>query len=232
MTGPRRRARYGDGMARTRSDPVTVLVFTGGEGVPAGLGARLPPAGAVVAADQGVHHARALGIAVDVLVGDLDSVDPAVLAELESAGTTVERHPTDKDATDLELALDRAVALGATRIVVVGGAGGRLDHLLGNALVLAAPKYAEVAVSAHFGAGRLHVVRRELRTTGAVGELVTLLAVGGPARGVTTAGLRWELHAETLLPGSSRGLSNERVADEARVQVEDGVLLVVEPGPA
>ena len=96
----------------------------------------------VVAADSGVAHALALGLAVDVAVGDFDSLDPRVLEAVEAAGTRVERHPAAKDATDLELAIDVAVGLGAARIVVLGGHGGRLDHFLANALVLAAPQLA------------------------------------------------------------------------------------------
>ena len=73
------------------------------------------PAGAfVIAADSGLEHAAALGLAVDVLVGDLDSVSTSALEAAEEAGVRVERHPVDKEATDLELALDYALALGAT----------------------------------------------------------------------------------------------------------------------
>ena len=95
----------------------------------------------VVAADSGVAHALALGLVVDVAVGDFDSLDPGTLAAVEAAGTRVERHPVAKDATDLELALDVAIGLGVERVVVLGGHGGRLDHFLANALVLAAPQY-------------------------------------------------------------------------------------------
>src|SRR5690348_11873254 len=87
------------------------LVFAGGDRpVPFDRSATATAtSGIVIAADSGLEHARALGVPVDLVVGDLDSVDPAVLDAAIADGVTVERHPAAKDATDLELALDAAV---------------------------------------------------------------------------------------------------------------------------
>jgi thiamine pyrophosphokinase len=193
-------------------------------------GLAVVPAGAlVVAADGGADAALALGLHVDVAVGDFDSISPAGLAALERAGTRLERHPAAKDATDLELALDQALRLGARRVLVVGDAGGRLDHLLGALLLLAAGSYAGVEVDALLGAARVHVVRRERSLSGTPGETISLFAVHGPAVGVTTEGLVYPLRGETLAPGTSRGVSNEFAGAEARVSLEAGVLLAVRP---
>jgi thiamine pyrophosphokinase len=163
-------------------------------------------------------------------VGDFDSVSPSGLARVEAAGAVVERHPAAKDQTDLDLALRVAVGLGAGRIVVVGGGGGRLDHLLANALLLTAERFAAATIEARFGRDRLHVVRRDVTLAGRPGDLVTLLAIGRPATGVTTAGLRYPLDDATLDPASSLGVSNELVGDTATVTVGAGVLLAVQPG--
>lgn len=211
----------------------SAVVLTGGGGVRAEVAECLPAGALVVAADGGAVHAGPLGLVVDVAVGDFDSLGPADLAQLEAAGTDVERHPEDKDATDLELALDRAVTAGVEHVVVVGGHGGRLDHLLGVALVLGAPAYARLDVEAHLGPARLHVVRGggHLRLEGEPGETVSLLALHGPARGVRTTGLRWPLDDEDLSPGSTRGVSNVLDASAATVAVAHGTVLVVRPGP-
>lgn len=206
----------------------TVVVFAGG--LPPTVTA--VPAGAlVVAADSGADHALALGLRVDVAVGDFDSIGADSLAALERAGTRVERHPAEKDATDLELALDVALTFAPRRIVVVGGDGGRLDHLLGELMLLGSDALAEVEVDAQLGRATIQVVRRERVLRGRAGETVSLLAVHGPADGVVTDGLVYPLRGETLEPGSSRGISNVFAADEARIALERGVLLVVRPGP-
>src|SRR4051812_49409789 len=112
-----------------------VVVFAGGDPVDVRVRSALPHGAVVVAADSGLHHAQDLGIAVDIVVGDFDSVDDARLADAIGSGARAERHPAAKDFTDLELALQVADRLGATEVLVVGGAGGRLDHFLANVLL-------------------------------------------------------------------------------------------------
>lgn len=207
-----------------------VIVVTGGDPVdPAHLD-ELPAGALVIAADSGIEHALAVGLRIDVAVGDFDSVAPAALQAAADAGALVERHPEAKDETDLELALDAAVARGATVVYVLGGHGGRLDHLLANALLLASPRYSHLSLVARMGAARVTVVRGEATLRGCVGDLVTLLAVGGAAEGVTTQGLRFPLHDEVLHPGSTRGVSNELGEPAATVRVAAGVLLAIQPG--
>jgi thiamine pyrophosphokinase len=186
----------------------------------------IPEDSLVIAADGGILEAERLGLRVDLLVGDLDSAPADAIAR----APRVERHPVDKDASDLELAMDAAVAGGARRIVVVGGDGGRLDHLLGNAFLLGSDRWAAVEIDAVLGDARIWVVRDERSIDGEVGELISLYSVGGPARGVTTEGLRWSLRDGELLPGSSLGLSNEFAASRAIVRVREGVVLAIQPG--
>lgn len=209
-----------------------VLVVTGGDPVdPAHVPVGVPGM-QVVAADSGIEHALALGLRVDVAVGDFDSVDPAALEAVREAGAVADAHPAAKDATDLELAMAVAVGLGARHVHVLGGHGGRLDHLLANALLLAAPAFADVRTTAQMGPARVAVVRSESEATleGPVGDLVTLLPVRGPAVGVTTSGLLYPLAGEDLAPGTTRGVSNELVAAIATVALSAGVLLAVQPG--
>lgn len=211
--------------------PSTVIVVTGGEPVPAGVvTGRLPVPDVVVAADSGLDHARVLGLRPDVVVGDMDSVEPGSLAGAERAGATVERHPVAKDATDLELALRYAVGLRPARVVVTGGTRGRFDHELANVLLLCAEELAGLEVDAWFGPAHLTVVRSSRELCGSPGDLVSLLPVGGPAVGVRTEGLAYPLDGEDLAPGTTRGVSNLLTAPVATVRIEAGVLLAVQPG--
>jgi thiamine pyrophosphokinase len=209
--------------------PDTVVVFAGGSEPRAGASASLPDDAVVVAADGGADHALALGRRVDVAVGDFDSISPAGLAAVERAGARVERHAVDKDATDLELALAAALTFAPRRVVVVGGVEGRLDHLLGELLLLGADAYAGVELDALLGAATVHVVRGERVISGIAGETISLFALQGPAHGVVTEGLVYPLRGETLAPGSTRGISNVFAGPEARVSVEHGVVFAIRP---
>lgn len=208
-----------------------IAVVVAGGPAPVSEAALSVPGGAtVIAADAGLAHAWALGLEVDLVVGDLDSVSPDDVAAAESKGIPVERYPREKDATDLELALDAALARRPGRILVVAGEGGRLDHLLSTFLLLGAEKYAGAELDAWVGPARVHVVRGDRSLEGTPGELLTLVALHGPAEGIRTEGLVYPLAGATLEPGSSRGVSNVFAAQRAVISVERGVVLAVRPG--
>jgi thiamine pyrophosphokinase len=193
--------------------------------------AHLDDADLVIAADGGAESLDALGRRPDLLVGDFDSISPALAERLEAEGIEMERHPSDKERSDTELALEAAVARGATEVVLLGAIGGdRLDHELANLLLLADPGMAGRDVRIARGSSTARVLRggERLALAGSAGDLVSLLPIGGDASGVTTDGLRWPLEAATLGLGRSRGLSNEIVAGAASVSLEHGTLLVVE----
>jgi thiamine pyrophosphokinase len=181
----------------------------------------------VIAADSGLYAARRLGLRIDLLVGDLDSVDPVDTAD---PSFEVDRHPRAKDQTDIALALERARDLHPRRLIVVSGGGGRLDHEFGNLLVLASAAYAEMEIDAFIGDARVFVIHRRRDLTGPEGGLISLFALGGPALGVTTTGLRYPLRDDVLEPLSSRGVSNEFLGGPASVSLTAGTLLAIQPG--
>jgi thiamine pyrophosphokinase len=215
--------------ASGHSAQIDVAVMLGGEAVPQAL----PPldGARIIAADGGLDLAERLGLHADLVVGDMDSVTPDALERARLAGAEVVSHPPDKDETDLELAL--AAAWGGLRgrtgasVVVLGGAGGRLDHLAANLAVLSGPRWRHVRITAWIGAARVDVVHTSRRMTGVPGMEVSILAWHGPAEGVTTTGLEWPLHRATLAPGSARGTSNRFTGDTATVSLVRGTVTVI-----
>ena len=194
----------------------------------------------VIAADGGLARARAIGMEPTLLVGDLDSLDPTLIAAAEASGPPIRRAPAAKDESDAELALLAAVSEGATRVTVLGAFGGpRLDHALANVWLLAHPALHGIDVAlldARTRASLLSApgpggapVRRSL--PGRPGAIVTLLPFGGDVSGVTTEGLRYPLRDEPLKVGPARGLSNVREGADAAVTVRRGRLLVIEIAP-
>lgn len=206
--------------------PIVVVAAGGGPTHLDGL-----PAGAlVIAADGGLERCAELGLLADIVVGDLDSAEAGSVAAALERGAVVQRHPARKDATDLELALDEALARDAGQVVVVASAEGRLDHLLASLLLLGHERYAAVEIDALVGSARVVVVRGSRTIEAEPGTTLTLLALHGVADGVRTEGLDYPLERERLEPGSSRGVSNVLVAASCVVTVERGVLLAIVPG--
>jgi thiamine pyrophosphokinase len=181
----------------------------------------------LVAADGGAHHALALELVPHVVIGDLDSLDEEQQTRLRSAGTRFFVYPAAKDETDLELALLYAAEQGARTIIVLAALGGRLDQTLANVLLLAMPALVGQDVRLIDGPQTAFVVRGEATITGNPGDTVSLLPVGGEARGVTTRGLLYPLQEGTLPFGPALGISNELTSPQAHIRVRDGLLLCV-----
>lgn len=194
----------------------------------------------VVAADSGLAVARELGLEVDLLVGDLDSLDPMLLATAKAIGTQVRRARPDKDESDTELAMLAAVDRGATRITVLGALGGeRVDHALSNVWLLAHPALDRRDVVLLDARARVWLLsapapdgRASTRAfSGPAGGTISLLPFDGDVEEVTTHGLRYPLRGERLRAGPARGLSNVRMTNDASVTIGHGRLLVIELAP-
>jgi thiamine pyrophosphokinase len=211
----------------------TVVVVTGAAPLDRRAVAAIPRDALVVAADGGLDHARAAGLAPHVLVGDLDSVSAVGLAWAQDHAEIV-RHPVDKGATDTELAIAHAAACAPQRLLLVAGGGDRLDHAVAALGALGAPTLAAVAsLEAWWGADQLHVLHapRTVELPLPRGTVFSVLAMHGPADGVSVSGARWPLVDHHLEPLVGLGVSNV-AEDTVTVAVRDGIVTVVVPGAA
>jgi thiamine pyrophosphokinase len=183
------------------------------------------PDDVLIAADGGSRHALAMGLVPAVIIGDLDSLLPDQRQLAEQAGARILPFPTDKNQTDLELALDYVLQQGGTGMVVIAALGGRLDQTLGNLSLLSDPRFAGARIDD--GVEEVFFCREQAEIRGRGGEVVSLIPWGGPVTGIRTQGLRWPLSAETLAPTATRGISNEMLGEQASVEISTGLLLIV-----
>lgn len=189
--------------------------------------ALLRPEDTLIAADGGARHLLEMGLLPSTLVGDLDSLEAASLAQLEAAGVQIRRYPADKDETDLELALRHALERGSHSILIVGALGGRLDQTLANLWLLTDPACAGLDLRLDDGVEEAFFCRKQAEVCGRSGEVVSLIPWGGPVEGVVTQGLQWKLSGETLYPHQARGVSNRMLGETSSVSIQGGLLLVV-----
>ena len=183
----------------------------------------------LIAADGGARHMEILGLSPAVIVGDLDSIDPALLLRMQEEGADVEQHPAAKDATDLELAIARAVRDGATEILLLGAVGGRLDQTIANLLILAQKSWAvPLTIAEGDQLARVLRGRQSVSFSGPTGGYVSAVALSEEVTGVTYRGLEYPLENATLRLGSTRGVSNTMVSSPAQVSIESGILLVIQ----
>ena len=190
----------------------------------------LPAPDRVVAADGGAMLADRLGLVPDLLIGDADSADPALLARLLQQGVIFRRYEhTTKAETDTELAVLAALEWQPEKVYVIGATGGRLDHTLANVLLLTHEHVAPADVRIVEGRQEVFLAKpgRWNQINGQAGDMLTLLPVGDEVTGVITRHLEYPLRGETLYPGRGRGVSNRLLAPPARLRFDSGRLLVV-----
>jgi len=181
----------------------------------------------VICADGGTRHALALGLKPDLVIGDLDSTDAEALQRLQAGGVEVELFRQDKNETDLELAINRAIELNPEQIVIVAALGGRLDQTLANITLLADERLSTFSVRLDDGVEEIFLCRDQAEVHGKSGDIVSLIPWQGPVTEVQTENLKWVLQKETLYSDKTRGISNEMLGDMASISIGSGLLLIV-----
>lgn len=181
----------------------------------------------VICADGGVRVVRTAGVTPHVVIGDLDSADPAMLAWARRRGVRFITYPREKDKTDTELAVEHALQVGAEDIDLHAVLGGRVDHALANIglLIYVAGRGRRARILA--GRAELFLADMQSFIPGGVRDLVSLIPLSDAVAGVTTQGLKYPLDDSLLRITSTLGISNEIVSLPASVRVRRGWLLVV-----
>ena len=90
----------------------------------------------ILVSDGGYKTAKKMGLNINVLLGDFDSITSEELNEAKNKGIKIISFPYDKDKTDGEIAVDYAISLGSNEIVILGSFKEELDHALGNLFLL------------------------------------------------------------------------------------------------
>jgi thiamine pyrophosphokinase len=148
---------------------------------------------------------------------------------METAGVRFEVHPARKDETDLELAIRLAIGEGADEIDLLAMLGGRLDQSLANMMLLARPDWSAARLRVVAGPEIAWPVRagQTARIEGRPGETLSLIPLTPKVTGVTLTGVEWPLDGTTLQFGSTLTISNVLAASNARLQIKDGIVLVI-----
>jgi thiamine pyrophosphokinase len=181
----------------------------------------------IICADGGTRHALALNIKPDLIIGDLDSAGQAALQKFRDDGVSIEFYPRDKNETDLELAINRALEVNPNQMVIIAALGGRLDQTLANIILLADSRLASFDVRLDDGVEEIFLCRDQVQVRGRSGDILSLIPWQGAVSEVQTKNLKWMLHKETLYPDKTRGISNEMIGETASISIGSGLLLIV-----
>ncbi|MBF0286926.1 MAG: thiamine diphosphokinase [SAR324 cluster bacterium] len=177
-----------------------------------------------VCADGGANFLVSEGFIPDVIVGDMDSLLPEVEQQVEAKRLIKIQEQNTNDADKaLRYCLDHHLQI----IHMLGIAGGRSDQFLANLELLY--KYApEVKIILWTEQERMEVISKEWEESLMIGTTLSLIPLFGTVNGITTAGLAYPLHNQTLQAGKEPcGVSNKTTLPQVRITIQQGALLLI-----
>lgn len=160
-------------------------------------------------------------VKIDENLGDYDSL--SYLPE----PAPKEIYPSEKNYTDGEIALFRAIEAGADEIEIYGGGGRREDHFLGNLHLLYAACERGVRAKMITNNATLFAEEGRVELCGAKGKTLSVVPFGGTAHIIDSGGLKYPLHELTLRYGSTRGISNVALENKAYLLTKERVLVII-----
>lgn len=181
----------------------------------------------IICCDGATRNLIQAKIKPDIVLGDMDSLEPFLLENLKKEKIKIIEYPAQKDFTDTELALDYALNMNPSAIYIWGALGGRIDHILGNVFLLIKGKKANVDTYLVDEYAEAFLPRNEVIFSDAISCTVSLLALTEKVEGINLSGFAYPLNNETLSIGETRGLSNYINESKAKINFVSGELLVI-----
>lgn len=175
-------------------------------------------AGLVIGADSGGHTLLGYGFTPDIVIGDMDS-----FKYTNHEGINILEDP-DQETNDLEKALNYSLRQGATRAIVLGALGKRIDHVMKNMSVLQQfwPRFEEIIFRDDYG--DTFLVQSPYKPELPVGTIISFFPVRNPVEEFTSTGVLYPLTNSVLEMGGQDGSSNEITDEDSIITFKEGFL--------
>jgi thiamine pyrophosphokinase len=180
----------------------------------------------IICADDGSIPLISSGIYPDILIGDLDSISKEKVEEMEREGVMIERFPRDKDLSDGELAVRKAVSFSPERIEIYGGKGGRSDHILSSFQLLFIVPH-EIQTVLNLDDDEIILMREGNSLESTTGKTVISILPASKRSRVTVSGMKWNLSDHLLEVGTTLGIHNEVKDGSFRLTVNEGDVFLI-----
>lgn len=181
----------------------------------------------VICADGGLQHAYHMELVPQIAIGDFDSTSPEILSYYQEKGCKMMKHPTMKNETDTELALDYAIDQKPSCIDILAGLGTRLDHSLANVHLLKKSLDQGVLTRIITENNEVMLIDSNIKIKGTIGDGVSLLPLTSSVTGVFTTGLAYPVENGSFHIGKPYGVSNYMTGTVAHIKLKSGLLLVI-----
>ncbi|PIU36544.1 thiamine diphosphokinase [Candidatus Roizmanbacteria bacterium CG_4_8_14_3_um_filter_34_9] len=179
----------------------------------------------LIAADGAVKHILKLKLIPKIIIGDLDSTPLSLQKELK---VQFIKYPRKKDKTDFELAVDYCLENKFQEIIIFGVLGDRIDHLMANIFLLAKiqTENPTIKIKVIEGKKEIFILNKEIVINGKIGDEISIIPVGEKLEDILTDGLEYQLDNESLLFGSTRGISNVMNKKLVKIKASAGIAMI------
>ncbi|MCX7884345.1 MAG: thiamine diphosphokinase [Caloramator sp.] len=181
----------------------------------------------IICADGGAEYAYKCGIIPDYLIGDFDSIDSNILNYYYTKRVKIDKYPKNKDYTDTELCVYKAINEGCKEICIFAGIGSRIDHSLGNIGLLHIIKSSGAEGYIISENESIYLCSNVLNLKGKKGDIVSIIPFGGDANNITTEGLLYSLNNSNIKLGCPIGISNVMTDEECKIKIVSGEAIVI-----
>lgn len=184
-----------------------------------------------IAVDRGLEFMYKYGLEPTHIVGDFDSIDPAVISYYKKeAKVPIREFNPVKDASDTEIAIRLAIELGVKELWILGGTGTRLDHVMANIQSLKIAANAKVKAYLLDSHNRISVLETSssLYRAEAFGPYFSVFSLGGSVEGLTIRGAKYSLTDHTLEPYDSLSVSNQFASEAVTIEFKSGTIILME----
>lgn len=181
----------------------------------------------IIGSDSGCNCLKEYNIIPNLILGDFDSVDEAVLDYFKGNNVEIMKYPSDKDYSDTHLAYSEGVKRGGNKFLIFGATGSRLDHTLGNIglLLIGAKNNTEVTIIDNNN--RIYIKEKDFKIKGSFGETISFHALSDEVKGFTIKGAKYNIEDYTLNLLEPRAISNEFLDEDIEVSFKSGKVLVL-----
>ncbi|NMA95628.1 MAG: thiamine diphosphokinase [Clostridiales bacterium] len=181
----------------------------------------------IICADGGVRHCNEMGLIPNFIIGDMDSAPREILDGYKEAGARIKIVPTEKDDTDTQLAVDKAIEMQPKEIILVGALGDRWDHSYANIMLLY--RILKSGIRGHLLDDKniITLSNTILHLKGQKGQVLSLLPFGGDVHILNSSGLKYPLNKKTLYTDYPLGMSNVFIDENVIIEIDKGVVLAI-----
>lgn len=182
----------------------------------------------IIAVDKGLEMLDKCEINPNYIIGDFDSLNEKILEKYinDSSIKIIKLNP-EKDYTDTHMAIKLAIELESKEITIIGAIGSRLDHTLANIHILKETLERKVSCKILNENNKITLINKDV-TIKKEYPYISLIPLTTMVEGVTLKGFKYTLNNATLKIGESIGVSNEQIEDNATIEIESGILVVIQ----